>query len=60
LLDTFSNLQTAVLNWLARPADPLISGSVPDCIQLFETEANTRLKTHYQETSYAFSTAERH
>lgn len=55
-LDTYANLQTAVLTWLARPSDTLISGSVPDMITLFETEASMRLKTHFQETSYTFQT----
>ena len=43
-LDSYAALQTAVLNWLARPADPLVSGSIPDMIKLFETEANRRLR----------------
>jgi hypothetical protein len=55
-LDTYTNLQTAVLTWLARPSDTLISGSIPDMITLFETEANLRLRTYFQESSYTFQT----
>lgn len=43
-LDSYANLQTAILSWLARPGDPLVSPAVPDIIRLFEREANRRLK----------------
>jgi hypothetical protein len=43
-LDTYSDLQTAILSWLARPGDPLVSPAVPDLIRLFEREATRRLK----------------
>lgn len=43
-LDTYTALQTAVLGWLARPGDPLVAPAVPDMIQLFEAEANRRLR----------------
>ena len=33
----YASLQSAMLNWLARPGDSLISGSVPDMIVLFDT-----------------------
>jgi hypothetical protein len=42
--NTYAELQTAVLNWLARPGDPLLVPSVPDMITLFEREARRRLK----------------
>jgi hypothetical protein len=42
---SYAELQTAVLNWLARPGDPLVAPSVPDLITLFEREARRRLKT---------------
>jgi hypothetical protein len=41
---SYAELQTAVLNWLARPGDPLVAPSVPDMITLFEREARRRLK----------------
>jgi hypothetical protein len=41
---SYSELQTAVMNWLARPNDPLIAPSVPDMVTLFEREARRRLK----------------
>jgi hypothetical protein len=43
--NSYAELQTAVLNWLARPGDPLVAPSVPDMITLFEREARRRLKT---------------
>ena len=43
-LDSYANLQTAVLTWLARPGDALVSASVPDMITLFEAEANRKLR----------------
>lgn len=43
-LDTYLDLQTAILSWLARPGDPLVSPAVPDIIRLFEREATRRLK----------------
>lgn len=44
-LDSYANLQTAVMDWLARPGDPLISPALPEMIQLFEAEARLRLRT---------------
>jgi hypothetical protein len=42
--DTYANLQTAIMLWLARPNDPLLVNSVPDMITLFEAEARRRLR----------------
>jgi hypothetical protein len=50
-LNSYAALQTTVMNWLARPGDTLISGSIPDMIKLFEAEAQRRLKTRWQETT---------
>lgn len=55
-LDTYTNLQTTVLTWLARPGDTLISGSIPDMILLFETEARDRLFHRLGETSATLTT----
>jgi hypothetical protein len=44
-LDSYANLQTAVMDWLARPGDPLISPALPEMVQLFEAEARLRLRT---------------
>lgn len=44
-LDTYAALKTSVLNWLARPGDPLVEPAVPDMVKLFEAEANRRLRT---------------
>jgi len=49
-LDTYTNLQTAVLQGLARPGDPLVAPALPDMIRLFEIEAKRRLKTGGSET----------
>jgi hypothetical protein len=47
----YANLQTAILNWLGRPGDELVSDHVPDMITLFEREATRRLRTRWQETT---------
>jgi hypothetical protein len=44
-LDTYANLQSAVLEWLGRPADRLLVDHVPDMVTLFEAEARPRLRT---------------
>jgi hypothetical protein len=41
-LDSYQNLQGAVLDWLARPGDPLVAPAVPDMITMFEEEARDR------------------
>lgn len=43
-LDTYANLKTSVLEWLARPNDPLVAPAVPDMVRLFEVEAVQRLR----------------
>jgi hypothetical protein len=48
-LDTYNNLQNAVLDWLARPGDALVSPAVPDMITMFEEEARDRLRTRFVE-----------
>lgn len=50
-LDTYANLQTSILNWLARPGDTLISAAAPDMIALFEAAARDRLRTRFEEVS---------
>lgn len=50
-LDTYANLKSAILDWLARPADPLVAPAVPDMITLFEAEARIRLRHVGLETS---------
>jgi hypothetical protein len=47
-ITTYSELQTAVQNWLARSD---LSTYVPDFITLFETAANRRLRVRQQELS---------
>ena len=48
-LDTYQNLQASVLDWLARPGDPLVQPAVADMIVLFEEEARDRLRTRFTE-----------
>jgi hypothetical protein len=55
-LSTYSDLQTAVLSWLARPGDPLVAPSVPDMVRLFEAEATRRLKTGAAEKQVTVTT----
>jgi hypothetical protein len=49
-LDSYSNLQNSIMDWLARPADPLIAPAIPDIILMFEEEARDRLRTRFNET----------
>jgi hypothetical protein len=48
-LNSYANLQKSVLDWLARPDDPLVAPAVPDMIQMFEEEARDRLQTRFGE-----------
>src|SRR5580765_6632960 len=43
-LSTYTELQTSVLNWLARPGDPLVAPTVPEMIVLAESELRRRLR----------------
>jgi hypothetical protein len=54
-LATYSDLQTSILSWLNRPGD---SATIPtaDLIELFEADASTKLRTHWQETSTTLTT----
>jgi hypothetical protein len=47
--DSYANLQSTVLDWLARPGDPLVAPAVPDMIAMFEEEARDRLQTRFTE-----------
>jgi hypothetical protein len=48
-LDSYTNLQLTVLDWLARPGDPLVAPAVPDMVAMFEEEARDRLQTRFTE-----------
>src|SRR5262252_4825173 len=48
-LSNYASLQAAVLDWLARPGDPLVAPAVPDMIAMFEEEARDRLQTRFTE-----------
>lgn len=48
-IDTWTALQTAILDWLGRPGDPLVQPAVPDFIAFFEEEARDRLRTQFND-----------
>ena len=50
-LDSYANLQNSVVDWLARPGDPLVLPAVPDMIVLWEEEARDRLKLRFSEAT---------
>jgi hypothetical protein len=50
-LDSYANLQTSILDWIARPGDPLVAPAVPDMIAMFEEEARDRLRTRFNESA---------
>lgn len=54
-LSTYSGLQTAILNWLRRSNDTVLSAQVPDFITLFEEMANKDLRVSNMETSTTLS-----
>lgn len=49
-LDTYAGLQAAVLDWIARPGDPLVQPALPEMITLFEAEMRLRLRHIGNET----------
>jgi hypothetical protein len=51
---TYSDLQAAVANWIARGD---LSANIPDFIMLFETVANRRLRTRLQEATATLTPA---
>ena len=53
--DSYVNLQSTVLDWLARPGDPLVAPAVPDMIAMFEEEARDRLQTRFTEKTAQLS-----
>jgi hypothetical protein len=53
--DSYANLQATVLDWLARPGDPLVAPAVPDMIAMFEEEARDRLQTRFVEKTAQLS-----
>jgi hypothetical protein len=53
--DSYANLQATVLDWLARPGDPLVAPAVPDMIAMFEEEARDRLQTRFTEKTTTLS-----
>lgn len=50
-LDTYANLQTAIINHAWRTGDDIFTAAVPDLITLLETRLNRRLRIKQQETS---------
>ena len=47
-IQTYSDLQTAVANWLARSD---LAANIPDFIAIFEAVANRRLRVRQQESA---------
>jgi hypothetical protein len=45
---SYTDLQTAIANWIARGD---LTATIPDFIMLFETVANRRLRTRFQEAT---------
>lgn len=56
-LDSYADLQASVLDWLARPGDPLIAPAVPDIILMFEEKARDRLRTRFVEKTITVTPA---
>jgi hypothetical protein len=52
---SYVELQSTVLDWLARPGDPLVAPAVPDMIAMFEEEARDRLQTRFAEKTVQLS-----
>jgi hypothetical protein len=53
--DSYEQLQSTVLDWLARPGDPLVAPAVPDMVAMFEEEARDRLQTRFTEKTARLS-----
>jgi len=54
----YQQLLTSIQNYLGRPVDPTMpqGSSYDDFVLMFEADANTRLRTHFQETSGTITT----
>jgi hypothetical protein len=50
-ITNYSELQTAVLNWLSRTGDTNLANRVTECIALAELSFNRELRTRQMETS---------
>jgi hypothetical protein len=48
-ITTYAELQTAIGNWLGRPADPIIAPIIPDWIALCEARFNQELRLRAME-----------
>ena len=48
-LSTYSELQSAIANWLARPGDPTLAPFIPDFIRLAEARINRDLRIRSME-----------
>ncbi|MGH6933670.1 MAG: phage adaptor protein [Dongiaceae bacterium] len=48
-ITTYAELQTAIGNWLGRPADPVIAPIIPDWIALTEARYNRELRLRAME-----------
>lgn len=53
-LVTYSDLTTSILSWMSRPGDTNIP--VDDVVAVFENDANTRFRTHFQEINTTITT----
>jgi hypothetical protein len=52
---SYAELQSTVLDWLARPGDPLVAPAVPDMIAMAEEEFRDRLQTRWTEKTAQLS-----
>lgn len=43
-LDSYQGLCKAVLDWIARPDDPLVAPALPEMVKIFEAEVALRLR----------------
>jgi hypothetical protein len=56
-LATYTDLKSAIANWLARPDDPTLTPFIPDFITLAETRINRDLRLRAMETRATASLA---